>query len=417
MAIWEKAQSGVKATLDSVTSDPKNGVPGMVFAAVDKKGSIVASHASGKLGLYRNEPMSMDSVFWIASCTKMITGIACMQLVEQGKLSLDDAGQLYKVLPELTDKKYLNDQGQLEPKQGEITLEMLLTHTAGFGYTLFNEKLRNYGRPIGFSEFNGDVADFMNMPLVNQPGTRWEYGINLDWAGIAVERVSGLSLNDYFQKHIFGPLGITEISMFPSEEMKARLASMHQTDLDGSVRERDHIHQRAMTAKTDHEKKHIFNSGGAGCFAKPTEYCKILATLLNNGTSPTTNAQILKPETVDNMFRNHIPQFPDFGRQGIAAAKPELTNALPDVYPQEGNPPQGWGLSFFISTDESGKGKGTGRSNGTVHWAGLPNLFWWCDRENGVAGIIASQIVPFANMQVLGSWAGCEKAVYDSLHA
>ena len=201
----------------------------------------------------------------------MITGIACMQLIEQGKLSLDDAGQLYQVLPELVDVKYLNDHGQLEPRKGEITLKMLLTHTAGFGYTFFNEKLVNYGRPVGFDEFTGDAADILNMPLVNQPGTRWEYGVNIDWAGIAVERVSGLSLNEYFQKHIFEPLGITEISMFPSDEMKSRLASMHQWDVDGTLRERDHLHRRAMIAKSDHEKKHILNSGGAGCFAKPTE--------------------------------------------------------------------------------------------------------------------------------------------------
>lgn len=97
------------------------------------------------------------------------------------------------------------------------------------------------------------------------------------------------------------------------------------------------------------------------------------------------------------MFKNHIPQFPNFGRQGFPASKPDLTNALPDLYPQEGNPPQGWGLTFMVTTDGSGKGKGTGRSNGTVHWAGLANTFWWCDREMGVAGMVATQVLPFGS--------------------
>ena len=163
---------------------------------------------------------------------------------------------------------------------------------------------------------------------------------------------------------------------------------------------------------------------------------EIIATLLNNGTSPTTNVQILKPETVDLMFKNHVPQFPDYGRQGVPAAKPDLTNPLPNLYPQEGDPPQGWGLTFQITTDGCGKGIGTGRSNGTVNWAGLANLYWWCDREMGVGGMIASQVVPFASKSdalfgelsrsrcanggsdpsVLGAWVGCEKAIYDTLY-
>jgi CubicO group peptidase (beta-lactamase class C family) len=347
----------------------------------------------------------------------MITGIACMQMVEQEKLPLDDAGQLYKILPELLDVKYLNDQGQLEDKQGDITLRMLLNHTAGFGYTFFNEKLRNYGRPIGFDEFAGDIADILKQPLVNQPGTRWEYGINIDWAGLAVERVSGMTLSDYFQQNIFEPLGVQNIRFFPNAEMKAELASMHQRNVDGSVIERDHLLRRCMVAATDHEKKHIFNNGGGGCFGKPIEYCQIIATLLNNGVSPRTNSKILEPSSIQIMFTNQIPHMPDFGRQHIPASKPDLTNPLDDVYPQEGNPPQGWGLTFQITTDGCGPGKGTGRRNGTVHWAGLANCFWWCDREAGVGGFIASQILPFGDPNVLGSWVGCEKAIYDAIDA
>jgi len=128
--------------------------------------------------------------------------------------------------------------------------------------------------------------------------------------------------------------------------------------------------------------------------------------LLNDGKSPITGAQILRKETVDTMFENQISQFPDFGRQGIPPSKADLTNAIPDLYPGK---QQGWGLTFMLSDGP------TGRSPKTGHWAGLANLFWWCDRENGIAGMICSQVLPFADGQVLNLWVGLESAAYKAL--
>jgi hypothetical protein len=102
----------------------------------------------------------------------------------------------------------------------------------------------------------------------------------------------------------------------------------------GETTERDHLYRRALLADTEHEKKHIFNSGGAGCFAKPSEYVQILATLLNDGVSPTTGERILKKETIDEMWKNQIPEFPDFARQGAAPADLTLANPVPEFYPQ-----------------------------------------------------------------------------------
>lgn len=134
--------------------------------------------------------------------------------------------------------------------------------------------------------------------------------------------------------------------------------------------------------------------------------------LLNNGMCPRTGVKLLRKETVDEMFRNQIPSFPNYSRQGIPAAKPDLTNEIPELYPVEGNPPQGWGLTFMLSN-----GGGTGRSAGTGHWAGLSNCWWWCDRESGVAGIVCTQILPFADAKVLGLWANIEAQVYEELAA
>ena len=112
---------------------------------------------------------------------------------------------------------------------------------------------------------------------------------------------------------------------------------------------------------------------------------------------------------MDEMFRNQIPGFPDFAKQGIPDAKPDLTNPISDLYPAPANLPQGWGLTFMLT------GGATGRSPGTGHWAGLPNLWWWCDREKGVAGMICSQVLPFADPQVLSLWVSVESAVYRAL--
>lgn len=215
---------------------------------------------------------------------------------------------------------------------------------------------------------------------------------NIDWAGAMVERVSGMTLNDYCQKNIFAPLGIKQISFFPSAEMKASLASMHQRSPQGNITTREHLLRLPLVTEPGSDaQKNIFNSAGAGCFAQPKEYAKIIAMLLNNGTSPTTKAQILKESTVDEMFSNQIPEMPNFGREKIQAAIPELTNEIGELYPQPHDQPQGWGLTFMLTIHEGA----TGRGRNTGWWAGLPNLFWWADREKGVGGMVASQIVPF----------------------
>lgn len=133
----QKAQQAVQKSLDAATADPKTGVPGLVFVAVDKNGDDIAAVASGTVGLDHKQPMTLETVFWIASCTKLLTSIACMQAVEQGKLSLDDHEQVYKLCPELRDVKVLQDDGTLVDRKKDITLRMLLTHTAGFAYELY----------------------------------------------------------------------------------------------------------------------------------------------------------------------------------------------------------------------------------------------------------------------------------------
>jgi len=174
------------------------------------------------------------------------------------------------------------------------------------------------------------------MPLVNQPGEKWEYGIGIDWAGIVLERATGVKLDDWIQQNITRPLGLENVTMFPTEHMKTELAFMHQRwpGDHGRAEERDHVYREPLLAETEHDKKHILHSGGAGAYAKPIEYVQVLAALLNDGESPKTGARILKTQTVDAMWENQVPDMPDFARQGIPAAKAEQTNPSPEyVYP------------------------------------------------------------------------------------
>ncbi|KAI4242170.1 MAG: hypothetical protein L6R40_004213 [Gallowayella cf. fulva] len=426
------ASADISNAIDQVTADGSK-IPGCVFCVVNKHGKVLFEHASGRQGAGTQARMTLESIFWIASCTKMICGIAAMQLCEQGKISLDDADKIEELCPELKEIRILksvNEQGKPEliDKKTRITLRMF--------YSFFNENLRQWGQPFGCDEFSGLQKDVLDSPLLFEPGTKWEYGVGIDWAGTVIERISGMSLDDYLQKNIFQPLGIKNISFFPSDEMKNNLAHMHQRDTNGNLRARNHLLRRPLVVTGD-EVKRTYNSAGAGCFAQPAEYCQILATLLNDGVSPTNSTRILSQASITEMFTNQIPQFPNFGRQDIPAAKPDLTNPIPDMYPQPPEQPQGWGLTFMLTLHPGP----TGRGANTAWWAGLANLYWWCDREKGVAGMCASQILPFAGTwsrflspiswggshfgryayfcvvdpNVLGLWAQVESMVYANL--
>lgn len=271
----------------------------------------------------------------------------------------------------------------------------------------------DYYGAAGINEFSGLHYDYLSQPLVNQPGTVWEYGINIDWAGILVERVSGMSLNDYFVKNIFEPMGITHINMFPNDDMLSKFAWMHVRDPNTGklkLNADGHLARAPLLAKSQAEKDAVFQQGGAGCYARPKQYAQIIAMLLNDGTHAPTGAQILKKETVDTMFTNQIPEHPNFGRVAINPPKPEYSNALPELYPEPHEIPQGWGLTFFLHLKPSAL-----HSEGTGWWAGLANLFWWADRQKGIGGMIASQILPFGDAKVMGLWAGVEQGIYQNL--
>ncbi|KAH8694311.1 beta-lactamase/transpeptidase-like protein [Talaromyces proteolyticus] len=419
----------IETKIDSYTTK-ENGIPGLVFIAVNRNGERLVNHASGLRGLGSVESMTTDSTFWMASCTKLVTSIAAMQLVEAKKLSLDDADIVETIAPELKKIQVLeltlDGSLHLVEKRGRITLRMLLTHTAGFGYSFLNPKLKKWSEPIGLAEYSCLNYDIFTQPLVNHPGERWEYGVNLDWVGLLVERVTRMSLGDYFRKFIFDPLGIQNIGFFPTTAMKEKLVYLHDRLSDGKVdiRQDGHLYRRPLVAQGKEDMKDIVNSGGAGLFSNPEDFCEIIATLINDGFHHKTGNRILRSGTVDDamlysdegchleMFSNQIPQFPDFGRAlPISSPKPYLTHAEAELYPQPHQQPQGWGLSFFYLVHSSP----TGRSAGSGFWSGLANLIWWVDRTQGVGGLIASQMLPFGDHDVWKCESEVEHILYQNL--
>ncbi|KAJ4373960.1 hypothetical protein N0V83_002699 [Neocucurbitaria cava] len=408
MPLSSQGVEGVKGVLDSFVKD---GSPGLVFTAVDKSGNTLVDHASGTLGVDSTEPMDKDNtIFWIASCTKLVTVIAVLQLVEQGKIPLDDTEFVKKVTPEIKEKKVYADGVNGADQENDVTVRMMLAHTAGFAYAFIDPRTAS---PVPLEGITGDKNDFLNSRLVNQPGSMWEYGINIDWAGIVLERVTGQTLGEYFKEHIFKPLGVDTdgATFFPNEQAQKNLAHMHKRDAEGQLKPREHILTLPFSQTTKEQQDKFNQSGGAGLYAKPKEYIKILAAILNDGTSPTTGAAILKKETVDLMWENQIPKQPDFARNGPPPANPEFANHAPEMYPQAGNPPQGWTFPGFLTIEPGPSGRGAN----TVWWMGLANCFWWIDREKGVAGFLGSQVIPNGDPKVFTAWFMAEKTIYDNL--
>lgn len=203
------------------------------------------------------------------------------------------------------------------------------------------------GRLWSISQVRSSGNSFTTSRLtqVTISGSTWEYGTGIDWAGIILERHTGQKLGDYMQENIFEPLGISGATMFPTEEMQSNLAYMHQRDpSSGALAERAHLYRRSFRQTTKEQQQSFFQSGGAGLFAKPKEYVKILTALLNGGASPTTGNRILEEKTVDLMWENQIPDQPNFARDVPPTPEPLLANSVPEFYPQENNPAQGtWG--------------------------------------------------------------------------
>jgi methyl acetate hydrolase len=312
-------------------------------------------------------------------------------------LSLEEP--VAKVLPELAAPQVLEGfdaagEPKLRPAKTPITLRHLLTHTAGFAYNMWNGDMVRYLEKTGLPTVTSGKLESLKAPLMTEPGTRWEYGINIDFVGRAVEVASGQRLEAYLREHLFNPLGMTDTGYKIGDAQRQRLVSVHTRGPDGSLT------PIAFEIEQDPE----FHMGGGGLYGTAGDYIKFTQMILNKGRG--NGNQILKPATVALMGQNHIGEL-EMGRMDSAVAA--LTNEV-DLFP---GIVKKWGLSFLINTAKTPEG----RSAGSLAWAGLANTYYWIDPARDVSGVILMQVLPFVDKECIAAFSGFERGVYAGLDA
>jgi len=376
------------------TATDRGDVPGVVAMAATREGPVYRG-AFGRRALPNGPAMVDDMVFWIASMTKAITSTAAMRLVEQGKLSLD--WPIAEVLPELASPLVLEGfdatgEPRLRPARQRITLRHLITHTAGFVYDIWSPEMGRYMEKRGVPGIISCQNAALMLPLVFDPGDRWDYGIGIDWVGKAVERASGQSLGDFFAEHIFGPVGMTDTGFTVTSDRRARLAGMHARAENGML--------SPIPFELPQEPE--FQMGGGGLYGTAEDYLAFERLFLNQGRAD--GRQVLRPETVQLMSQNAIGGLDVRLLKTVVPAYSNDAEFFPGMVKK-------WGLGFMISTEEVPGGRGPG----SLAWAGLGNTYFWIDPSRKIGGVILTQILPFADPKVLKLFSEFESGVYREL--
>jgi CubicO group peptidase (beta-lactamase class C family) len=373
--------SAIKALLQGAVSN--GSLHGVAAVVVDRNGPLF-HHAAGEA--------REDTLFRNASMTKAVTTTAALQLVEQGRLGLD--ASVASILPEFGRLQVLDgfdgDTPRLRSPASQATVRQLMTHSAGLGYFFLSEKLLRYHELTGEPNALSGLKRSLSVPLVNDPGTAWEYGVNTDWLGLLVEKISGQSLATYLPQHVYGPLGMNDSTFAPSAEQRARLLRVMQRQGDGTL----------APSRLDLPATSEWDSGGHGSYGPIQDYGRFVQAWLNDG------AGVLEPATVQMALQDHLGsiKLPEF----LKSLMPELANDVPAL-----PVPQSWGLGFHLTlADLPGM-----RSNGTADWAGVFNSYYSIDRAKGIGGVLMTQLLPFFDLRVIETLMGFEMAVYQQVGA
>jgi CubicO group peptidase (beta-lactamase class C family) len=371
----------------------RGGLAGVV-TTVESAEATRYTGAAGHFELEAGGPAyGLDTPLRIASMTKAVTSVATMQLVERGLVDLD--APVARWLPALKSPEVLEHDGILRPARTPITARQLLTHTSGFGYTIWNDRLAAYLR-ANPPQTDRPGAALLAAPLASEPGTRWEYSISTDWLGELIRTLSGRGLGEYFRESIFEPLGMTATG-FQTPANPASLPPTHQRHSDGSL-------ERAPTTSAPASRA-TYESGGGGLHSTPRDYGRFLRMLLGRGTLE--GAQILQPATVEEMAKSHTG---DLEGVGVLTTADPATSDSGDM---SFGHAAGFGLGFLVTLETSR----TGRTAGSLSWGGLFNTYYWLDLERDVAGAIYTQVLPFLDRTTLDLAREFERATYEALDA
>lgn len=331
--------------------------------------------------------MQEDTIFQIASMTKALVTVGALQLVEQGRLSLD--APIGDVLPELADPQVLtgfdaDGKPQTRSAARPLTLRHLLTHTSGYGYAFIHPEVLQYYTAVGMPK--AGTLDTIRMPLMFDPGERWEYGVGIDWAGLAIEAVTGQRLGEYLTQHVFAPLGMTQTAF--RDALPEDAAKVHARLPEGGL-------QPLPVFLGGGE----FDMGGGGLTSTARDYARFVRMILRGGELD--GARVLKTETVAEMARNQVG---DLRAGYMGTAMPEMSQPF-DTFPDQHT---GWGLGFLINPEQGPNG----RAPGSLAWAGIFNSYYWIDPSSGVAGVFMSQLSPFGDPGALDMFGALERMAY-----
>ena len=364
----------------------RGNLPGAVAMLSTRDGETYA-RAFGMADTTSARPMAVDTPFQIASMTKAVVSAGAMQLVERGVLSLDEP--IGDLLPDLASPQVLtgfatDGTPQLRPASRPITLRHLLTHTSGLGYAFVHPELLRWCENTGMPA-PGSLAS-IRMPLLFDPGERWEYSVAIDWIGLAIEVATGSKLGAYLTEHVFAPLSMDHTGFPPA--LPDHAARVHVRTPEGGI----------ATAPM-YIGGGEFESGGGGLVSTAPDYTRFVRMILRGGELD--GNRVLTRESVAEMGRNQVAPLK---AGAVGTAMPELATAF-DPFPEQHS---GWGLGFLINPD---KGR-DGRSAGSLSWAGIFNSYYWIDPAADVAGVFMAQMAPYADPGTLAAYAALERMAY-----
>jgi methyl acetate hydrolase len=372
-------------------------VPGVVAMAAADRG-VIYEGAFGQRDLGTGTGMTLDTVFRIASMTKAVTCVAALQLVEDGLIELDASlATLGSAIdpalgtPQVLEGFDAEGRPLLRPARRPITLRHLLSHTAGFVYAIWNADIQRYVKVMNLPSSTSAKRASLNQPLLFDPGERWEYGINIDWAGRVVEALRGATLDVVLRERIFDPLHMPDTNYVPSDGQCARLAGIAQREADGSL--------KPLTTNKPGVPETFM--GGAGLHSTAGDYLRFVRMLLAGGTLD--GVRILRPGTVALMHGNHTGDLP----AGVLKTAMPLRSNDVDLFPGRQTR---WSLGHMLNVD----GGANGRAAGSVNWGGIFNSYYWIDPVRRVTGVMMTQLQPFADARVLATLGGFERAVYEA---
>ncbi|MGB0528089.1 MAG: serine hydrolase domain-containing protein [Flavobacteriaceae bacterium] len=349
-----------------------------IATMVSRNGKIIYAKAFGERGVDDSKTLKIDDLFRIYSMTKPIVAVAAMQLYEKGMFHLSDP--ISKFLPELAELSVMDEEGNLTPNKEPISMQQLLTHTAGFSYGFSNSKVdQEYNKAELWTSKDSD--DFIKrvaaLPLHYKPGERWHYSIAVDLTGVIVERLSGMGLDEYLQTHIFEPLGMVDTFFEVPKKKMSRFLPNHYYDYGEKSLKTVQETKEKYNAMSNYEDVSMF-SGGGGLVSTAMDYMLFMEALQNGGSL--NGNQILGPKTLQYMIRNHLSG--SIEQKGGAGENP-LDEASNNGF--------GFGLGFGLVTNSVNNS--IIGSEGEYNWGGAAGTVFWIDPVENISVVSMIQLM------------------------